>query len=199
MPQPISFDSEFGSFFHKVAEIYNGKNDIEIVKLTRNYKFNSEYKKYIIPSIRNLKKFYNKYNNSDSTTEQEWEWKNESIWLVGVIDKLISIDGGLISVDYKTSKYPNKARHLFQMRMYNLILSKKLSLESKQIKSIIYYPRPDTEEKFLFSNKEIALFERDLRNKINEIENTTTFKPEIGYHCKWCEYKNTSHCPKTKE
>ena len=40
-----SADTSFGSYIHKVAEIYNGKNNKEIASLIRSYPLNAEYRK----------------------------------------------------------------------------------------------------------------------------------------------------------
>ena len=196
--QPKTSDTEFGGFFHKAAEIYTGGNNKEIVKLTRDYELNADYKRLIIPSLNNFKQFYEKYDKFKTTTEQEWEWKTDDIWLMGIVDLLIETNKGLISVDYKTARSSNRDRHIFQMRLYNLIISKTLDVDPKEVKCIIYYPRPNIEDKFLFSNKEIQLFERDLRNKIDKIETTKVFESKEGYHCRWCPYFNTENCPSTK-
>lgn len=194
--QPITPDTQFGLLVHKAAEIYNGKNKKEIVKLVRKYALNEEYKNVLKHTLQNIKLFYEKYNKIEAKVEQEIFYKND-IWLYGLVDRLMF--DPLISVDYKTSKSNNRDNHIFQMRLYTLILSKQFNEEPKNIKCIIYYPRIGEEDKIMFSNQEIDIFEKDIYSLINKIENNDRWTANKGYHCKWCGYYNTKYCPSTME
>jgi hypothetical protein len=167
------------------------------VKLVRKYELDEEYKSFLIPTIRNIIQFYNKYKDYKSVEEEDFEFKDDTIWIYGQIDKLMRNSSNLICIDYKTAKSANRDRFVFQMRFYNLILSKRLQLDPSIIKCIIYFPRPDVEDKFMFSNKEINLFEGEIRNKIVEIETNTIWEAHKDYHCRWCEFFNTPHCLET--
>jgi len=134
-----------------------------------------------------------KYSQYPSVNEGELELKNDDYWLYGLADKLF-LEHKMF-VDYKTAKVNMRDRHLFQMKLYNLILSKKWKCEPKEIKCIIYYPRIDEEDKILFSNNEIYLFEKELKKQIFDIETNKIWKPTESYFCRWCEYKESGHCP----
>lgn len=197
--QPITADTQFGSLIHEVAEKFRGDNYKELVKLSRKYELNEEFRSVLAQTYKNVFSFIRKYEKNEAQLEQEIEWidEDENIWLYGLVDRLLK--SPLISVDYKTSKNPNRDRHIFQMRLYALIISKIYEIEPKDIKCIIYYPRVDVEDKFLFSNQEIQLFEDNIKNMIATIESNTDWSPSTGYHCRWCEYNKTHHCPATYE
>jgi RecB family exonuclease len=191
--KPVSPDTEFGSLIHKAAEIYNGSNLTEVVKLTRDYHLNEAYKREIAHTLRNLFVFSQKYKHVDEKRELEIEWKTDDIWLYGFADKLID-NNQLICIDYKTAKYADTSRFMFQMRLYNLILSHVYQKDPDKIRFVVYFPRIDTEEKILFSKKEIILFESDIRKKITTIESNTDWNPAPGYHCRWCQYCKGTNC-----
>ena len=69
------------------------------------------------------------------------------------------------------------------------------NIDPSLIKIILYYPVLDYEDKILLTNAEIKIFEDEVKNKINKIELESNWDPKPSFLCKWCEYKNTVHCP----
>ena len=194
-PQPVTSDLQFGSFVHKFAELYDGSNIKELVKLQREFVFDATYKEATAQTLKNFIKFYDKYDKYDFESEQSFSLDLEDYSLYGIIDRIMNTKKGRIVVDYKTSKSPNRDRHIFQMRFYNLMVSKKYNIEPKDTKCLIYYPRIDVEDIFLFSNKEIEVFGKQVEDKIKKIRTEEKWNPNKGYHCKWCAYKESGHCP----
>jgi RecB family exonuclease len=195
LPQPYSPETVFGTMIHKLAEIYNGANKSELVKLVKNYKLNQEFREAIAPTLKNFFLFWEKYKDYPAETEKGYELKNDDYWLYGIVDRRITkANNEIIVVDYKTAKNENRDGHLFQMQIYNLMLSKLTGKEPAEIKCLIYYPRIHVEDKYLFSNKEIADFEQEIKSLITTIETNTDWEPTASYACKWCAYKE-KHCP----
>ncbi len=192
--QPISYDINFGLMIHKMAEIYNGENKSELLPISKEFKLNAEYKKYVLPTINNFFGFFERYKQYEYETEKEYELKNDQYWLYGIIDRIMTRSKDIVVVDYKTAAYPNRDRYEFQMKFYSLMVSKIVDTEPKNIKTLIYFPRPNAEEKFAFSNGEINNFEKEIISTIKTIEDTTKWTACDGFHCKWCLYKKT-HCP----
>jgi len=195
IPQPMNQDTQFGKLIHKMFEVYNGENKIELVKLVKNYHLDDKYKSFIASTIKNFFKFYDKYGKFEHKTEKNYELKNDNYWLYGVVDRIIIKPEELIVIDYKTSATPSSDNHSFQMKFYNLMLSKLFNRENNQVKCMLYFPRPHAEEKFLFSNIEMMEYEEKLKNTIINIETNQSWEPTNGYHCKWCAYKN-KYCSK---
>jgi CRISPR/Cas system-associated exonuclease Cas4 (RecB family) len=193
--RPITADTIFGLLVHEVAENFNGSNHKEMLEIVNKHKDNltREFKLLLPQTLENMFNWLKKYSEYPSVNEGELELKNDDYWLYGLADKLF-IENKMF-VDYKTAKVNMRDRHIFQMKLYNLILSKKWNCEPKEIKCIIYYPRIDEEDKILFNNNEIYLFEKELKKNILEIETNTNWSPSESYFCKWCEYKESGHCP----
>ena len=194
--RPVTSDTQFGSFIHEVAEVWDGTNKQEIIELLRGFTINKEYRSLIVPTLKNYFKFHEKYKNIPFEREQEFEYKSNEYWIHGILDRLMDNKEKYIVCDYKTAKTPNRDRFIFQMRFYNLMVAKKKNIAPSSIKCIIYYPRIHQEDKFMFSDKEIELFELDLKKRIVEVETTQNWKPKSGYHCRWCEFNQTPYCRK---
>lgn len=192
--QPVSYDINFGLMIHKMAEIYNGTNKQDLLPIAKEFELNAEYKKFVLPTIKNFFGFFEANKQYEYETEKEYELKTSDYWLFGIIDRIMTRTKDFVVVDYKTAAYPNRTRHEFQMKFYSLMVSKILEIEPQNIKTLIYFPRPNAEEKFAFSNGEINLFEKEIITTIKTIEDTTEYKACSGFHCKWCLFKN-SHCP----
>jgi RecB family exonuclease len=185
---------------HKMAEIYNGENKNELLPISKEFELDATYKKYVLPTIKNFFDFFERYKQYEYETEKEYELKTDQYWLYGIIDRIMTRTKDMVVVDYKTAASPNRDRYEFQMKFYSLMVSKILEIEPQSIKTLIYFPRPNAEEKFAFSNSEINVFEKEIISTIKTIEDTTEWTACKGFHCKWCLYKN-SHCPiyKTRE
>jgi len=194
--QPVSYDINFGLMFHKMAEIYNGENKQDLIPVAKEYALNKEYKAHVVPAINNFFAFFDKYKHYEYETEKEYELKTDQFWLYGIIDRIMQRAKDLVVVDYKTAAYANRSRHEFQMKFYSLMVSKITDIEPRDIKTLIYFPRPNVEEKFAFSNGEIAKFESEITTMIKKIEDNKKWEPSKGFHCRWCLYK--SLCPAYK-
>ncbi len=194
LEKPITSDTMFGQMIHEVAEFYTGKNYKQILEIVNKYKssLDKEFKSLVPQTIENLFSWLNKYSKYESLNEQELELQTEDYWVYGLADKLFIKDK--MFADYKTSKSNFRDNHLFQMKLYNLILSKKWNCQPKDIKCIIYYPRINEEDKILFNDVQINLFEKEIKDIIFEIETNKKWEPTQSYGCKWCEYKK-GYCP----
>ena len=188
-------ETVFGNYFHAAAEIFNGKNKEELVDLVSKFPgMNKEFLNYIAPCLKSFFLFYKKYSKYLFETESKKEIEIDYARLYGIVDRVMHADKGIIFVDYKTGKNTNQKYHMFQMRFYNFMLSKLLKKDPKDIKCIIFYPRVDHESKIIFSNKEIDLFEKELRDKIVKIEMNKIWKPNPAFMCRYCDYCNTRYC-----
>ena len=192
--EPISYPAEFGSFIHAFAEHYDGTNTKKLIKLVRDFKFNNDYKDLIVPTLRNVRHFLEKYSKYKFQPEQEFTYKKD-IWLYGIVDRIMVVGDKLIFVDYKTSKWASKDKHMFQMSFYNFMISKKYDRDPRDVMCIIYFPRPNAEEKIAFTKTKFQKFESDIHRKIEKIESNTDWPAKKNGLCGWCKYANTEYCP----
>ena len=195
VPEPISYPANFGSLVHEIAEKYDGSNLRKLIKLVRNYELNEEYRQLIAPVVKNVVKFLEKYSKYDFEPEQEFTLKNDRAWLYGIIDRIMYINEDIVFVDYKTGKSTNKEKYIFQMNLYNLMISKKHNKDPRNVKCIIYFPRQGIEEKILFSKTKAQIFEAKLYRTIDNIESNIDWSHTESGLCPWCKYSNTVHCP----
>lgn len=193
--RPITADTTFGLLVHEVAEYFDGKNHKDMLAIVNKYKndLNPEFKRLLPSTLEHMMAWINKYSKYPSTNEGSLELKNKDYWLYGLADKIF-LEHKMF-VDYKTARVNIRDRHIFQMKLYNLILSKQWNCEPKEIKCIIYYPRINEEDKILFSNNEIYLFDKKLQKQISDIEMNKVWEPTESYFCRWCEYKKSGDCP----
>jgi hypothetical protein len=84
---------------------------------------------------------------------------------------------------------------MFQMSFYNFMIAKKYDKDPKDVKCIIYFPRPDAEEKIVFNKTKFQKFEAGIYRKIEQIETNTNWEYTKSGLCPWCKYANTEHCP----
>ena len=183
----------FGYIIHEIAEHYTGNNPKNAIKIVNKYKqyLTDEFKLELLPTIKNLYKWCDKNIKDDTLREYRLELKEDDLWIGGIIDDLMP-DRKLFT-DYK-SGYPATERHMFQMKLYATILYKKWKCEPKDIKCILYYPKVDVQDFIMFKNKEIYDFEKELKEKINEIENRKEWPEQPGFHCRWCDYQTMKLC-----
>lgn len=197
--QPINDDTMFGNLVHKAFEIYDPDKDnkSEIVKLQRNYTLSRQYKSFIAGAYKSLFEFFHKYGHLPAEKELKIEMDMGSFKATGFVDRFMSGENNYLCIDYKTSRNANTDYHIFQLKFYNLVLSKKYKTQPDNIKMILYFPRPNEEKSMVFSNNQIKQFEKELNRKIIEIETNKDWSASPGFHCKWCPFYNTKDCPDT--
>lgn len=193
-------DTMFGQLVHKAFEIYDPEKDNkdEIVKLVRDYPTLSEEYKNLLPrAYKSLLEFFDKYGKYPAEQELKLDYDMGNFRATGYVDRFIHTDKFHICVDYKTSKSAIIDYHIFQLKFYNLVLSKMYDINPKDIRMMVYFPRPNEEAKTMFSPIQMKRFEKELNNKILEIESNKKWNAAPGFHCKWCPFYNTEDCPET--
>src|SRR6056297_22860 len=193
-------DTMFGSLVHKAFEIYDPEknNKDEIVKLVRDYPtLSEEYKNYLPKAYKSLLEFFDKYGEYPADQELKLNYDMGNFIATGYVDRFIHMDKFYMCVDYKTSKNANIDYHIFQLKFYNLVLSRMYKINPADIRMMVFFPRPNEETKTMFSNNQIKNFEKELNNKILEIETNKKWPALPGFHCRWCAFYDTQYCLKT--
>lgn len=193
-------DTMFGNLVHKAFEIYDPERDNkdEIVKLVRNYpNLSDEYKNFLPRAYKSLLEFFDRYGKFPAEQELKLNYDMGNFIATGYVDRFIHTSNFHICVDYKTSKNANIDYHIFQLKFYNLVLSKMYNIPSDKIRMMVFFPRPNEEAKTMFSSRQMQHFEKELNNKVLEIESNKKWEAAPGFHCKWCPFYDTEDCLET--
>ncbi len=194
----------FGSYIHKIFELgYKEKEEHNLLVIAeeqrKNYNFAKSFDKGTEKCIKNFLKF-NSTLGETLCTEFPYEIEEAGdIKLNGVIDRVIKgTAGGLLVIDYKTSKTEMKELDLFkdpQLQGYVYACSKKFNVPTNSIVAAHYYPVTNNFVRVRFTGQQIAKYKND---KIQEVWKIRKMKinecvAKENRFCNWCGYK--SMCP----
>ena len=196
----------FGSFIHKIFE--DGFEATDVATLTtiaenikKDYSFSKSYNPKIKKCIENFLRF-NASLQETVGTELVYEIvhdKKYDIKLNGIIDRIIKgKDGGLLIIDYKTSKRELSELDLYQntqMQGYAYAIHKLMKVPIKDITVAHYYPITNN---FISVRYSPAQIKRYLKEKVDAVWKIRKMKKDEfqamqNQFCNWCGYK--SICP----
>lgn len=188
-------DTKFGNCYHEIAQIWNGKDKEPLKDVVRKYNLDTIYKREIVQTVQNYFEFYEYYKIFGGKREEPIELKIEGkYWLYGIVDWLINPANGFLIIDHKTAKKVDRERHIFQMKMYGLIISRRYDIDPEYIKYLIYYPRLNYKDEFSITNEDILKVESQIIETINRIEACTTWPANKSFLCQWCNYYKSDYC-----
>jgi putative RecB family exonuclease len=124
---------------------------------------------------------------------------NEELTTNGVIDRVEQGDaGGLLVIDYKTSKREKSRIELYQddqLKGYVHACSQKYNVPVDKIFAGHYYPLTNNFVYVKYSKVQIAAFVKSRINKIWEIRKAKKedLVPSRNQFCNWCSYQTV--CP----
>lgn len=190
----------FGSFIHKIFE--DGVKEItkealhniaESLKETYSIKKNKE--KATQTCINNFLKF-NATLSETIGIEHSFEIPLDGdVKLTGVIDRIIrGLQGGILIVDYKTSKREKSKVELFQDQQlmgYVFAASKLYSKPVTEITAAHYYPLTNNFVSIRYSTSQINSYLSNLKQDIWKIRKMkqSDFKTCRNEFCNWCGFK----------
>lgn len=187
-------DTRFGSTFHECAQIWNGVDKEPLKEIVRKYELSPIYKREIVPTVQNYFQFYDYYKIFESKLEEPLELRTNTYWLYGIIDRLIIGTKGYLIVDYKTARKADRDRHIFQMKMYGLMISKLYNISPDFIKYMIYYPRLHYKDEFSINDNDLIDTESYIIDSINQIESCINYPSNKSKLCEWCSYYKSNYC-----
>ena len=191
----------FGSYIHQIFEDgYQAKTyeelDVIAKRLKESYSFSDTYLPKIKICLENFLKF-NATLGESIATEMVYEIvhdeKNE-IKLNGIIDRVIKgTDGGILIIDYKTSKRESTQLDLYQdhqLMGYCYALHKKMNVPIEDIVVSHYYPLTSHFVTCKYSPNQINHY---LKKKVDQIwkirkMKKADFQPMENQFCKWCGF-----------
>jgi CRISPR/Cas system-associated exonuclease Cas4 (RecB family) len=193
--EPHNDDVQYGSWIHKVLELYNPElgNEKQVARLFRDFDIRSKPFRDSMPeTFKNAINFTKDFWKYPRHTEENITYQDDNVSIRGVIDlRLERKDGEMMIVDYKSAKAPAKERHAYQMKMYAFMVSEAYNIKPEKLKLMIYYPRINSYDYYTYNQIHINGFKDELYHDIEKIEESKIkkhFETTPGFHCKWCSY-----------
>lgn len=194
----------YGQFVHKIFEEATKATHIkELEKLAEHYrpvyKISSSLNNKIKVCLENFLKFNSKLTETVATEldfELEIGRKEDEIKLNGVIDRIVrGKSGGLLIIDYKTSKREKTKIDLYsdpQLKTYCYAAYKLYNVPIEEIVCAHYYPQTNTFVDVGYSKAQINSYITAVIDDVWKIRKAKAcdFPPSKNEFCDWCEYKN---------
>ncbi|KUK64028.1 MAG: hypothetical protein XD85_0655 [Parcubacteria bacterium 34_609] len=161
------------------------------------YQSEKEREDFYNKGKESLKLFYDdfKKNNNvliideEGALEKDFQIKLNGDVVIGKIDRIDEIEGGVEIIDYKTGS-PKKTLtkdDKLQLLIYALATKKVLGLNP--VKSTYYYLDDCSKASFDVKDKMIEETESEIKELISKIKRSN-FKPSVGWHCKFCDFRD---------
>lgn len=199
----------FGKTIHSTLHRFATKSLKEKVTLKELYKIydeewifdwyqsEKEREEFYNKGKESLKLFYNDFKennniliiNEDSALEKGFQIKLNGDVVIGMIDRIDEVKGGVEIIDYKTGS-PKKTLakdDKLQLLIYALAAKKVLGLNP--VKLTYYYLDDCSKASFEIKDGMIEKTESEIREIIQKIKRSN-FKPSSGWHCKFCDFRD---------
>lgn len=195
---------QFGSYIHRIFELgYECEDVSELYQIAKDVRDNYVFEGYSDNKIKLCIDNFFAFNKNLSKTlsvESSFEIQATSFKVNGIIDRvIIGEDGGILVLDYKTSKRPAKASDLYtdeQMLMYAFAASQLYDVPIRKITLGHYYPHLDklVTVKIPEANVKKYIYTK-LKNQVWEIRKKKKheFEPRPNRFCNWCGVRGV--CP----
>ncbi|OQB09133.1 MAG: ATP-dependent DNA helicase PcrA [Parcubacteria group bacterium ADurb.Bin216] len=162
------------------------------------YEDKAEQEKFFEKGKEILERFYNDFTVNNPkifrfddapALEKTFSLKIDGENLIGAIDRIDDLGGGVEIIDYKTGnpKTSLGTDERFQLLIYHLAAKKIFDLEVKKL--TFHYIEDGS--RFSFEPKEGE--EEKTEDKISKIMSKirrSNYKPTAGWHCQFCDFKN---------
>jgi RecB family exonuclease len=121
--------------------------------------------------------------------EQDFNVKINGHTLIGKIDRIDEIDGGVEIIDYKTGTAKERLRpeDKKQLLIYQIASEEVLGLKPKRL--TYYYLDEGTSISFLGSEEDKEKEKKEIVEEIEEIKRSD-FRATPGWQCEWCDFKS---------
>jgi radical SAM protein with 4Fe4S-binding SPASM domain len=190
----------FGSFIHRIFELGYKDNDkkslLKIAESERpNYKVQFQMNDRVTQCIENFILWNSKLGETLSTESEIEAFLDEKndIKFIGIIDRIVKgKDGGILVIDYKTSKREKKRAELLddkQLKGYAYAVSIKYGIPLNQIWCAHFYPVSGNFIPVQFSRFQIELWKKKEIDKVWRIrkKKKDEFPAQSNIFCSNCE------------
>ena len=143
-----------------------------------------------------LKLFYDdfKKNNNvliideEGALEKDFQIKLNGDVVIGKIDRIDEIDGGVEIIDYKTGSPKKTLTKDDKLQLLIYALAAKRVLRLNPVKLTYYYLDDCSKASFNAKDEMIEKTESEIKELISKIKKS--FKPSVGWHCKFCDFRD---------
>ncbi len=154
--------------------------------------------KYFEKGRKSLKLFYNNFlkrkpsilvKNETPFLEKKFNLKIGDYDLIGKIDRVDKVKGGVEIIDYKTGKAKDKlrAKDKKQLLIYQIAAQEAFDLNVKKL--TFYFLDKGKRLSFLGSDENIEKERKKIVSEIEEIKKKK-FEPDPGWNCKYCDFQD---------
>ncbi|MCK9578675.1 ATP-dependent helicase [bacterium] len=203
----FSFGKSIHNSLHKfVANYYNGKcpSIEELLAIYKSewindwYEDKREQEMFFENGKRIIANFYEDFISKKPeiftfdglpALEKTFSLKINGNSVIGAIDRIDNIGGGVEIMDYKTGnpKTSLGTDEKFQLLIYYLAARRIFNLEVKKL--TFFYVENGSKFSFEPKNGDEEKTEKKIADIINKIKRSS-FKPTAGWHCQFCDFKN---------
>jgi len=149
-------------------------------------------KKYKQQGLKQLKTFYEAHRNNWPKVlgvEKAFRLKIDDAVVIGRIDRVDEVDGGVAIVDYKTGEARERLTRdqRAQLLLYQLAAEEVLRLKPQKL--TFYFFKNNQEISFLGNDKELTKLKTDISETIQKIKSSAFAPRPNPYVCKYCDFR----------
>lgn len=205
LPEPKGANTDalrFGSYVHEVLELGVKAKATTLEELTHiadglkdTYNVSESYKGKDLRCFKNFLTFDKKLTETVGIELVYEVPLAEDILQNGIIDRVCKgTDGGLLIIDYKTSKREKSKVDLYQdsqLKGYVNAISTMYKVPVSKIVAAHYYPLTNNFVHVQYNNPQIHAWKRGIVEKVWRIRKAKkeNMKPSRNEFCNWCAYK----------
>ena len=161
------------------------------------YQSEKEREDFYNKGKESLKLFYDdfKKNNNvliideEGALEKDFQIKLNGDVVIGKIDRIDKIEGGVEIIDYKTGSPKKTLTKDDKLQLLIYALAAKRVLRLNPVKLTYYYLDDCSKASFNAKDEMIEKTESEIKELISKIKRSN-FKPSVGWHCKFCDFRD---------
>jgi len=161
------------------------------------YRSLEEQKEFKEKGKKILKSFYEDFKNNNKVLsindelalEKNFQLKLNGDVIIGTIDRIEEIKGGVEIIDYKTGSPKKTLAKEDKLQLLIYALASKQVLGLNPVKLTYYYLEDCSKASFEVKEGMLEKTEEELKDLMNKIKRSN-FKPSSGWHCQFCDFRD---------
>ncbi len=161
------------------------------------YQSLEEQKEFKEKGKKILKSFYEDFKNNNKVLsindelalEKNFQLKLNGDVIIGTIDRIEEIKGGVEIIDYKTGSPKKTLAKEDKLQLLIYALASKQVLGLNPVKLTYYYLEDCSKASFEVKEGMLEKTEEELKDLMNKIKRSN-FKPSSGWHCQFCDFRD---------